>query len=72
MKVALILITARIMPSTLPNRNSKSDINGGTLSMEKNWLYYFCYLRLTELGYAKGQIPATDQVVDLSCISFNL
>jgi len=36
----------------------------GKLTMEKNELNDFFHLRLTDLGYSKGQTPATDQVVD--------
>jgi uncharacterized metal-binding protein len=36
----------------------------GKLTMEKNGLKEFCHLRLTDLGYTKGQTPATVQVVD--------
>ena len=36
----------------------------GKLTMEKNGLTDFCHLRSTDLGYTKGQTPATDEVVD--------
>jgi len=36
----------------------------GKLTMEKNGLNDFCHFRLTDLGYIKGQTPATDQVVN--------
>ena len=36
----------------------------GKLTMDKNGLKEFCHLRLTDLGYTKGQTPATIEVVD--------
>jgi uncharacterized metal-binding protein len=36
----------------------------GKLTMETNGLNEFCHLRLTDLGYTKGQTPATDQAID--------
>ena len=36
----------------------------GKLTMEKNGINEFFHLRLTDLGYTKGQTPATVQVVD--------
>lgn len=35
----------------------------GRLTMEKNGLNDFCHLRLTDLGYTKGQTPASSKVV---------
>jgi uncharacterized metal-binding protein len=35
----------------------------GRLTMEKNGLNDFCHLRLTDLGYVKGQTPASSKVV---------
>jgi uncharacterized metal-binding protein len=36
----------------------------GKLTMGKNELNDFCHLRLTDMGYSKGQTPASDQVID--------
>ena len=36
----------------------------GKLTMEKNGINDYCHLRLTDLGYVKGQTPATGQVID--------
>ena len=36
----------------------------GKLTMEKNDITDFCHLRLTDLGYTKGQTPASTKVVD--------
>ncbi len=36
----------------------------GKLTMEKNGITNFCHLRLTDMGYTKGQTPATNQIID--------
>ena len=36
----------------------------GKLTMDKNGLSDYCHLRLTDLGYTKGQTPPSDHVVD--------
>ena len=36
----------------------------GRLTMEINGIRDFCHLRLTDMGYTKGQTPASDEVVD--------
>ena len=39
------------------------DLDCGKLTMEKNGISDFHHLRLTDLGYVKGQTPATDSTV---------
>ena len=39
------------------------NLDCGRLTMEKNGISDFCHLRLTDLGYLKGQSPATIEVV---------
>ena len=36
----------------------------GRLTMEKNGISEFHHLRLTDMGYKKGQTPASNQIVD--------
>ena len=36
----------------------------GKLTMEKNGISDFCHLRLTDLGYIKGQTPASSKTVN--------
>ena len=36
----------------------------GRLTMEKNGITDFCHLRLTDMGYTKGQTPVSSQVVN--------
>lgn len=36
----------------------------GRLTMEKNGMNEFHHLRLTDMGYTKGQTPATEKIVD--------
>ena len=41
------------------------NLDCGKLTMEKNGISDFCHLRLTELGYIKGQTPASNDTVNL-------
>ena len=40
------------------------DLDCGKLTMEKNGISDFCHLRLTDLGYIKGQTPASNDTVN--------
>ena len=40
------------------------DLDCGKLTMEKNGISDYCHLRLTDLGYTKGQTPVTSKTVD--------
>ena len=40
------------------------NLDCGKLTMEKNGLSDYCHLRLTDLGYVKGQTPASEEVVN--------
>ena len=39
------------------------NLDCGKLTMEKNGISDFCHMRLTDLGYVKGQTPASAEVV---------
>ena len=39
------------------------NLDCGKLTMEKNGISDFCYLRLTDLGYIKGHTPASRNTV---------
>lgn len=41
------------------------NLDCGKMTMEKNELSDFCHLRLTDLGYVKGQTPASNDTVNL-------
>ena len=36
----------------------------GKFTLEKNGLNDFCHVRLTDLGFSKGQTPTSDYVID--------
>jgi uncharacterized metal-binding protein len=40
------------------------SLDCGKLTMEKNGIPNFCHLRLTDLGYTKGQTPVTTKMVN--------
>jgi len=40
------------------------NLDCGKLTMEKNGISDFCYLRLTDLGYIKGHTPASRNTVN--------
>jgi len=40
------------------------EVDCGRLTMERNGLTGFSYLRLTDLGYEKGKTPVTSQTID--------
>lgn len=40
------------------------NLDCGRLTMEKNGISDFCHLRLTDMGYVKGQTPASADVIN--------
>jgi len=40
------------------------ELDCGKLTMEKNGLPNFCHLRLTDLGFVKGQTSVTSKTID--------
>ena len=40
------------------------NLDCGKLTMEKYGISDFCHLRLTDMGYVKGQTPASNDTVD--------
>ncbi len=40
------------------------ELDCGKLTMEKNGISEFCHLRLTDLGYIKGQTSVTQKIVN--------
>jgi uncharacterized metal-binding protein len=40
------------------------NLDCGKLTMENNGISDFCHLRLTDLGYVKGQTPASNDTVN--------